>query len=188
MFGRKDLGSRLRPDFVMLPDGSVGFYSRDSHDLGHEVDGVARLVIAEIKRVGVTIGAKEKNQPWQYVTELINKGYLTESAVITCYVLGSKIERAEAGEDTKWDGRVKIIPMTYSTFIKRAEKRMLGLGRALLNVTMARCSPKKRTRGQPSSLNKICVPHDGLPSIKMACVTSRDFNRFKNCTAPRICF
>ncbi len=127
IFGRKDLGSRLRPDFVMLPDGSVGFYSRDSHDLGHEVDGVARLVIAEIKRVGVTIGAKEKNQPWQYVTELINKGYLTESASITCYILGSKIERAEAGEDTKWDGRVKIIPMTYSTFIKRAEKRMLGL-------------------------------------------------------------
>jgi hypothetical protein len=31
------------------------------------------------------------------------------------------------------------------------EKRMLGLGRALLNVTMARCSPKNRTRGQPSS-------------------------------------
>jgi hypothetical protein len=127
IFGRKNLGSRLRPDFVMLPDGSVGFYSRDSHDLGHEVDGVARLVIAEIKRVGVTIGAKEKNQPWRYVTELIKKGYLTESAIITCYVLGSKIDRAEAGEDTKWDGRVKIIPMTYTTFIKRAEKRMLGL-------------------------------------------------------------
>ena len=43
IFGADATGSLLRPDFVMVPDGSAGFYSRDSHDLGHEVDGVARL-------------------------------------------------------------------------------------------------------------------------------------------------
>lgn len=127
IFGKKELGSRLRPDFVMLPDGSVGFYSRDSHDLGGEVDGVARLIIAEIKKAGVTISGDQKNQPWKYVEELIEKGLLSNGATVTCYVLGSKIKSTEAGTDTKLDGRVTIIPMTYDTFIRRAQKRMLGL-------------------------------------------------------------
>lgn len=84
MCGRQAKGSRLRPDFVMLPDGSVGFYSRDSHDLGHEVDGVSRLVIAEIKKPGVVIGSKEKQQPWQYVRELMKKGLVSDSTIVTC--------------------------------------------------------------------------------------------------------
>jgi hypothetical protein len=127
IFGRKDQASRLRPDFVMLPDGSVGFYSRDSHDLGHEVDGVSRLVIAEIKKPGVQIGSKEKQQPWQYVRELMSKGLVTEETIVTCYVLGSRIDPTEIGDETKNNGRVTIRAMTYSTFVRRAEKRMLGL-------------------------------------------------------------
>lgn len=127
IFGKKDQGSRQRPDFAMLPDGSVGFYSRDSHDLGGEVDGIARLVIAEIKKTGVTIGGDQKNQPWKYVEELLEKGLLSPGATVTCYVLGSKIKNTESGIDTKLDGRVTIIPMTYDTFIRRAQKRMLGL-------------------------------------------------------------
>lgn len=127
IFGRTDQGSRLRPDFVVLPDGSVGFYSRDSHDLGHEVDGVSRLVIAEIKKPGVLIGSKEKQQPWQYVRELMTKGLVTHATIVTCYVLGSRVDPAETGDETKNNGRVTIRAMTYSTFVKRAEKRMLGL-------------------------------------------------------------
>jgi hypothetical protein len=134
IFGRNEVGSRLRPDFVMLPDGSVGFYSRDSHDLGGDVDGVARLVIAEIKKPGVTISGEQKNQPWRYVEELIERGMLTDAAEITCFVLGSKIKITEAGIDTKLNGRVTIVPMTYSTFVRRAEKRMLGLRDKLRNA------------------------------------------------------
>lgn len=126
IFGAADTGSLLRPDFVIVPDGSAGFYSRDSHDLGHDVDGVARLVIAEIKKAGVTVGAKEKDQPWRYVKELRAKGLVTEATDVTCYVLGSQIDPNETGVDSKGD-RVKIIAMTYNTFVRRAEKRMLGL-------------------------------------------------------------
>ncbi|NBB66048.1 ATP-binding protein [Pseudomonas sp. ODNR1LW] len=127
LFGSKQMASRLRPDFAMVPDGSVGLYSRDSHDLGHEVDGVSRLVIAEIKRVGVPIGSDEKAQPWSYVKELTQRGLVKPSTITTCYVLGDKIEAGESEPDTKANGRVTIIPMTYSTFVRRAEKRMLGL-------------------------------------------------------------
>jgi DNA-directed RNA polymerase subunit F len=139
IFGKKEtMGSRLRPDFVMLPDGSVGFYSRDSHDFGGEVDGVARLVIAEIKKPGVTISGEEKNQPWRYIQELLELGLLTNVAKVTCYVLGSRIKSSEAYSDTKLDGRVTIIPMTYETFVRRAAKRMLGLRDKLCNAPFLR--------------------------------------------------
>lgn len=127
IFGKEVPGSKQRPDFVMLPDGSAGFYSRDSHDLGHEAAGVSRLVIAEIKKVDVIIGSKEKEQPWRYVKELIKKGLVTEASTITCYVLGSRVDPTETGERTEWSDRVRIIPMPYNVFIRRAEKRMLGL-------------------------------------------------------------
>lgn len=127
LFGATQTGSRQRPDFVILPDGSVGLYSRDAHDLGHDVDGVSRLVVAEIKKPGVGIGSEQKDQAWRYVKELRSKGLLTEAAMTACYILGSKIDPGEGGIRTEWDGRVTIIPMTYNTFIRRAEKRMLGL-------------------------------------------------------------
>ena len=78
LFGSKAAGSHQRPDFAMLPDGSVGLDSRDAHDLGHDVDGVSRLVIAEIKKPGVVIGADQKNQAWRFVSELITRGVVTD--------------------------------------------------------------------------------------------------------------
>jgi hypothetical protein len=135
IFGSKQAGNKRRPDFVALPDGgSVGFYSRDSHDLDHEVDGVSSLVIAENKRVGVTIGSEEKTQPWKYIRELIDRGLLTEAARVTCFVLGSKIDPSETGDDTRLDSRVVIRPLSYNTFVRRAEKRMLGLRDKLRNA------------------------------------------------------
>jgi len=131
LFGLEMVGSRHRPDFAMLPDGSVGMYSRDAHDLGHDADGIARLVIAEIKKPGIVIGADQKNQAWKYVSELIERGLVSDITATTCYVLGSRIYAAECGHRTEWDGRVTIIPMTYDTFIRRAEKRMLGLQQKL---------------------------------------------------------
>ncbi|MGY4299775.1 hypothetical protein ACVWXN_007870 [Bradyrhizobium sp. i1.4.4] len=59
---------------------------------------------------------------------------MSDAATVTCFVLGSQIKGTEAGIDTKYDGRVTIIPMTYATFVKRAEKRMLGLRDKLKDV------------------------------------------------------
>ena len=84
IFGVEAQGSLQRPDFVMLPDGSVGLYSRDAHDLGHDVVGVARLVIAEIKKPGISIGSAQKDQAWRYVRELIDRGLITDKTDTTC--------------------------------------------------------------------------------------------------------
>jgi hypothetical protein len=127
MFGSYEGGSRLGPDFVMLPDGSVGLYSRDFYDAEHEVGGVARLVVAEIKKPGVVIKSAQKDQAWKYVKELIQKGFVTRATEVTCFVLGSMVDETEAGERKEWNDRVVIRPMTYNVFIKRASARMLGL-------------------------------------------------------------
>jgi hypothetical protein len=127
LFGATMTGSRNRPDFVIVPEGSVGFYSRDAYDSGHEVGGVARLVVAEIKKVGVTIGMDQKQQAWKYVSELLRKGLLDETTEVTCFVLGSRVDPTEIGESTHNNGRVKVLPMAYDVFIRRAERRMLGL-------------------------------------------------------------
>lgn len=134
LFGKDLAGSRQRPDFVMLPDGSVGLYSRDAHDEGHDVSGVASLVIAEIKKPSVMIGSEQKGQAWRYVRELVEKGLISDATMVSCYVLGSHIRVSERGTRTEMDGRVKIIPMAYDTFVRRAEKRMLGLREKLKDV------------------------------------------------------
>jgi hypothetical protein len=138
LFGSDVRGSRKRPDFVILPDGSVGFYSRDSYDELHEVGGVARVVVAEIKKVGVTISTKEKGQPWEYVKELRAAGLITDATKVSCFVLGSHIDPNEADEDVKAGGSVVIRALSYSTFVKRAEARMLGLRTKLRDAPFLR--------------------------------------------------
>jgi hypothetical protein len=72
-------GSRSRPDFVITPDGTVGFYSRPAYDPEFNEIGSETVVIVELKRPGVHIGAEEKGQVWTYVTELMNAGYITDA-------------------------------------------------------------------------------------------------------------
>jgi hypothetical protein len=131
LLGKNIKGSMNRPDFVILPDGSVGFYSRDDYDGDHEVGGVARLVIAEIKRPGVVISSDQKDQAWKYVKELYTKGLIGKATDVNCYVLGSSVDAAEADPRTERDGKVVIRPLAYETFIKRAQARMLSLHKKL---------------------------------------------------------
>ena len=126
IFAGKVSGSRQRPDFVVTPDSSVGLYTRPSYDREHNPNGVDTLVIVEIKRVGLEIGASQKNQTWDYVKELRDKGQLSNSARVHCFVLGSRIDPSEIEPDSKGQN-VTIAPVLYETFILRAERRMMNL-------------------------------------------------------------
>jgi hypothetical protein len=119
-------GTRNRPDFVALPDSSVGFYARASYDENHDEDGVEHLVIIDLKTTGLALGSKEKDQVWKYVKELRAKGYLKKYTRIDGFVLGDKIEPGE-NEATKHGEEVKISPLLYDTILIRAEKRLLSL-------------------------------------------------------------
>jgi hypothetical protein len=117
-------GSLNRPDFVILPDSSVGLFARPAFDDLHEVIGVAHLVVVELKRPGISIGMEQKNQAWKYVVELQTQGLIDDATRVTCFVLGSRLTPREGVRE---EGRTKIIPMAYETFIRRAEIRMLNL-------------------------------------------------------------
>lgn len=119
-------GTRNRPDFVALPDSSVGFYARASYDENHDEDGVEHLVIIDLKTTGLALGSKEKNQVWKYVKELREKGYLKKYTRVDGFVLGDKIEYGE-NEPTTHGEEVKISPLLYDTILIRAERRLLSL-------------------------------------------------------------
>jgi hypothetical protein len=119
-------GSRNRPDFVALPDASVGFYGRPSYDETYEQDGVEHLVIIDLKTTGLALGSREKDQVWKYVKELRGRGVLKDHARVDGFVLGDRIEPGE-NEATTQGSSVRILPMLYSTIMARAEKRLLNL-------------------------------------------------------------
>lgn len=133
LFGKDDTGSRNRPDFVVLPDSTLGFYSRPSFDSSFNELGTEVLVIVELKKPGVAIGTEEKSQVWKYVKELLSKGYVTDRTQVYGYALGDLIDPTDTGERREGD-RVVIRPMLYSTFIGQAEKRMLNLHRRLVEA------------------------------------------------------
>lgn len=127
LFGdKKAKGTRNRPDFVVLPDSSVGFYARPSYDEDYNEDGVEHVVIVDLKTTGLPLGSVEKEQVWKYVKELKAKGHIKKTTRVDGFVLGDVIE---AGEDDpiKHGDEVKIIPMLYGTILKRAEKRLHDL-------------------------------------------------------------
>ncbi|WP_423679203.1 ATP-binding protein [Undibacterium sp. WLHG33] len=122
----KGKGTRNRPDFVALPDSSVGLYARSSFDENYDEDGVEHLVIVDLKTTGLPLGTKEKDQVWKYVKELKAQGYIRKSTRVDGFVLGSEIEQGE-DEPTMHGDEVKIVPMLYETILIRAEKRLLNL-------------------------------------------------------------
>ena len=119
-------GSRNRPDFVALPDASVGFYGRPSYDDNFEQDGVEHVVIIDLKTTGLPLGSREKNQVWKYVKELRSRGVLHDHARVDGFVLGDRIEPGE-NEATTQGSSVRILPMLYTHILARAEKRLLNL-------------------------------------------------------------
>jgi hypothetical protein len=128
LFGDKHgKGSRNRPDFVVLPDSSVGLYARSSYDEDYNEHGVEHLVIVDLKTTGLAIGSKEKEQVWKYVKEIKNKGHITRDTRVDGFILGDGIEEGESGTRTEDEQRVKIAPMLYDTILTRAEKRLLNL-------------------------------------------------------------
>lgn len=133
LLGGAEPGSLSRPDFVILPDGSVGFYSRPQFDEMFNEVGVAALVVVELKKPGVPIGSQEKGQAWRYVKELMARGHVTDRTDVVAYVLGDRIEPGETGDRREGD-RVVIRPLLYNAFIGQAEKRMMNLHRKLIDA------------------------------------------------------
>lgn len=126
--GKKLKGSLNRPDFVIVPDGSVGFYSYPEFcpTTGGEI-GVDRLVILELKKPGIPISIDQKDQCWKYVKELHEKGLLQQTSRVICYPLGEQVDPLEREPRIEMNGKVTIHPLDYGVVIQRAKSRLLKL-------------------------------------------------------------
>lgn len=126
LFNGKSKGSLKRPDFAILPDGTVGLYSYYRFDdEGAEVD-VARLTIVELKRPGVEIGEDEISQCYKYIVELMRKGYITKTTKVTGFIVGEEVDQFHAAKQERGDF-ITLQPLLFETIIKRAKSRLLKL-------------------------------------------------------------
>lgn len=133
LFKGKSKGSTNRPDFAILPDGTVGLYSYYRfNDEGAEV-GVERLTIVELKRPGVQIGEEEISQCFKYIVELMQKGYITKTTRVTGFIVGEEVDQFHAAKQVRGDF-VTLQPLLFETIIKRAKSRLLKLYDAVRDV------------------------------------------------------
>ncbi len=125
LFERKNIkGSRKRPDFVVLPDSTIGLYAADEFTDG-EVSGVRKVLIVELKRGDFCVKQDELDQAREYASELRKKGCAQNNTVIEAFVLGASIEpgleKMTVGE------RTTVMPCLYDLILKRAHSRVFNL-------------------------------------------------------------
>ena len=125
--GKSQKASLNRPDFVIVPDGSTGFYSLPSYNHEHQESGVQHLVVVDLKTTKLSIGSKEKEQVWKYVKELKRKGHIQAETRVDGFILGDQIEAGEGDARTEANLKVTIQPMLYGWILNRAEQRLLKL-------------------------------------------------------------
>jgi hypothetical protein len=116
---------RKRPDFVILPDSSIGIYSCESFDENHEPNDYSKIVIVELKRAGVPIESEQKDQALLYARELRKSKKVSLGTPIIAYVLGSEIS-PEANEEYT-EGPIRIIPFRYNIVLAKAHSRTFNL-------------------------------------------------------------
>lgn len=116
---------RNRPDFVVIPDGSISAYSEDAFDDSHEVCGLRQVVVVELKKGGFKVGNREKQQAFDYCRELRKSGNVQATTSIVAYVLGASVDPID--ENPTIDGNTKILPRTYATVLRQAQARTFHL-------------------------------------------------------------
>lgn len=119
------LNPRKRPDFVVLPDSTVGIYATDAYDDRSEVSGISKVLIVELKRGGFEITRKEKQQAQDYASELRKSGKVQKTTEIVGFVLGTTI--AEEATELVKEGNTTIYARTYSTVLRQAHARTFKL-------------------------------------------------------------
>ena len=125
--------SKNRPDFTILPDSALSFYSIPGFDDDHELSNISKLLIIELKAPSVAIGRDEKDQPLKYYDEFKSIGLIQESTHVNAYVVGSHIQKGFSLSPAT-DGNCKIQIITFDILLNRAEKRMFNLQKKLLSA------------------------------------------------------
>jgi hypothetical protein len=126
---------RKRPDFVALPDSSIGIYTVDSYDERGEVEGLSKVLIVELKKGGFRVTRKEGKQAQDYASEIRKSGKIRRDTQIVGFVLGTTL--AEDARDPLKEGEPThtiIYPNTYSTILRMAHARTFDLQKKIEEI------------------------------------------------------
>ena len=117
-----------RPDFVVLPDESIlRTFSRDSYGENHEVNGLASVLIIELKGGGDEIAVENMQQVEGYAHAVAQSGNLSPTAKINCLVLGSTLGENTSLRKIGIRDEIVIEARTYQTIIRQAKARTFHL-------------------------------------------------------------
>jgi hypothetical protein len=122
--------SRRRPDYIVLPDSTLGVYASDSYDDKGEVWGFDKVLIVELKRGGFEITRKERQQAGDYASEIRKGSRVSRSTHIVGYVLGASISDDAADSITEGP-TTTIYTRTYEAVIRQAHARTFNLQKKL---------------------------------------------------------
>jgi len=117
--------SSRRPDFIILPDTSIGVYASDKFDATHNVSGFDKVIIVELKRAGVPITGKEKDQAMAYCRAIRDSNKIGINTPMVSYVLGSEVTPQYDNELT--EGATIIKPLRYNVLLRAAHARTFHL-------------------------------------------------------------
>ncbi len=118
-----------RPDFVALPDRSIGAYGAAAYDDDGEISGLRKVLIVELKKGGFKLTQKEVDQARDYAKELRKAADVRPDTEIVGYVLGAS---AESGLEKLSHGTtITITPMIYRSLLDRAHSRTFHLQRRI---------------------------------------------------------
>lgn len=123
---------KRRPDFVMLPESSIGAYCADAYDAGGEISGIRKVAILELKKGGFCVTQKEADQARDYAKEIRKAGRVQATTKIVAYVLGATLE--EGLEPTEYGENTHIIPVVYQTVLRKAHQRTFNLQKRLMEM------------------------------------------------------
>lgn len=121
---------RRRPDYVVLPNSTLGIYASDSYDDRGEVRGFDKILIVELKRGGFELTRKERQQAGEYANEIRKGSRVSKSTQIVGFVLGATI--SDDAVDPITEGTTTAIyTRTYETVIRQAHARTFNLQKRL---------------------------------------------------------
>lgn len=117
-----------RPDFVALPDTSIGIYSADDFRDG-EVSAIRKVLIVELKKGGFEVKQHELDQARDYARELRNTQCIQPTTKVEGFVLGATIEQGL--EEMRIGTETLIRPFQYDLLLSRAHSRIFNLARRI---------------------------------------------------------
>ena len=120
---------KQRPDFVVLPETSIGAYCADAYDAAGEIAGIRKVAVLELKKGGFCVKQNELNQAMGYCKEIRKGGRVQPQTEIVAYVLGAALD-ADL-EKMTIGSSISVIPMVYQTILRKAHQRTFNLQRRL---------------------------------------------------------